>query len=51
MGERIGLDYTAIVSVATFMGFKPEVMQQVRYLEIGALIAYRGKELETVLDG
>lgn len=51
MGERLGLDYSAVVSVAQFLGYGSEVFQQLRYLELGALTAYNGKALETLLDG
>jgi len=51
MGERIGLDYTAVVCMAQFLGHPPEIMQQIRYLELGALTAYGGKALESILDG
>jgi len=50
MGGRVGLDYAAVVAVAQFRGCKPDVMEQVRYLEMGALIAYANKDLEAVLD-
>lgn len=51
MGDRIGLDYTAVVSVAQFMGHDRDVFQQVRYLELGAMMAYGGKDIEALLDG
>jgi len=50
-GDRVGLDYTAVVSVAQFMGLGSEIMPQIRYLELGALTAFCGKELETIFDG
>ena len=51
MGERTGLDYTAVVCVAQFLGYDADVFQQVRYLELGAMTAYSGKDIGTVLDG
>jgi hypothetical protein len=51
MGQRIGLDYTAVVAVARFCGHDHTVLIDIRHLELGAMIAYMGKDLESVLDG
>lgn len=51
MGGRIGLDYSAVVALAQYQGHPPDIMQQIRYIEMGALIAYGGKDLEAVLNG
>lgn len=51
MGERTGLDYPSVVAVARWMDLTPDVMSQVRQLELGAMTAYTGKEIETILYG
>lgn len=50
MGSRTGLDYTAVISVIQFLGVDVS-LEHIRYLELGALTAYGGKELEAVFDG
>lgn len=51
-GMRIGLDYSAVVAVAGVYGIADRVnIDYVRYLELGALASYMGKDLEYVLDG
>lgn len=51
MGERTGLDYTAVIALAKYLKHKPDIFMQVRYLELGAMTAYSGKELEVLIDG
>ena len=51
IGDRYALDYTAIVCVAQFMGHDPGILQEIRFLEIGALAAFNGRDLETLIYG
>jgi len=51
-GHRTGLDYTAVIALADVMGCKtPDTLNFIRYLELGAIMAYMGKTLESVLNG
>ena len=51
MGQRTGLDYTAVICVAQFLGYDTDVFQQIRYLELGAMTAFSGGKLSEVLGG
>lgn len=51
-GARSGLDYAAVCALAHIRGVAdPQTLEFVRYLEMGALTAHYGKELEYILNG
>lgn len=51
-GARTGLDYAAVHSIASVWGCADrQTMENIRYLETGALIQYMGKPLESIIDG
>jgi len=51
-GHRSGLDYAAVAALAQIRGCATaQEMEFVRYLELGALACFYGKDLEYVLDG
>ena len=53
MGEQTGIDYTAVFAVARVlkMDATPDLLEQIRLLELGALTAIRGGDIETLLNG
>jgi Phage related hypothetical protein (DUF1799) len=52
MGQRTGLDYSAVLSLAMLYGVNDhDTFDQVQSLELGALAAYMGKTLESLLNG
>jgi hypothetical protein len=52
MGHRTGLDYTAVIALADVMGCKDQdTINYIRYLELGAIMAYMDKNIEAVLNG
>lgn len=51
-GGRIGLDYTAVLAVASSEGInEPGLMRQIRFMELGAITAYSDNDLEVLLYG
>jgi hypothetical protein len=52
MGDRMGLDYSAVIALAGVYGIAdPETIDYIRNLELGAMVAYMGKDLGYILDG
>ena len=49
-GARTGLDYSAMIAMVNLYGHGPEVFEQIRWLELGALLKFNGKDLGAI-DG
>ena len=51
-GQKAGLDYTAVIALATVRGCADtQTLENVRNLELGALACHYGKTLEFITDG
>jgi len=51
MGQLTGLDYAAVVAVAKWRGLDPEIMNEIKCLELGALAAFNDGDIESILHG